>query len=196
MLLPAIVGLHAIAVWITDRRILWRPVAYTVAGVVLGLVINPYFPQNIAFIVDHLGEKVDIGANVRVGNEWYPYTTGDLMENSLGALLALAAGILAGSFRKVGRDQIETTVLFVALLMLYMVFRSRRFIEYYPIFALLFCAHHLGALGNTLARHPANMDAPVFSQKCLSYHARATDFCASSFDSQASSRRYSGCKGF
>lgn len=140
VLLPAIVGLHAVAVWITDRRILWRPVAYTVAGVALGLVINPYFPQNIAFIVDHLGEKVDIGANVRVGNEWYPYTTGDLMDNSLGALLALAAGILAGSFRKVGRDQIETTVLFVTLLMLYMVFRSRRFIEYYPIFALLFCA--------------------------------------------------------
>ncbi|MCA9886113.1 MAG: hypothetical protein KC708_24235 [Anaerolineae bacterium] len=140
VLLPAIVGLYALAVWITERRILWRPVMYAFAGVVLGLVINPYFPQNMAFIIDHLGEKVDIGSNVRVGNEWYPYTTGELMENSLGALLALVAGILAGSFRKSGRDHIETAVLLVALLTLYMVFRSRRFIEYYPIFALLFCA--------------------------------------------------------
>lgn len=169
VLLPAIVGLYAVASWITDRHILWRPIAFAVAGIALGLVINPYFPQNIAFILDHLGEKVDIGSSVRVGNEWYPYTTGELMENSLGALIAMAAGVLAGSFRKLGRDQIETTLLFVALLTLYMVFRSRRFIEYYPIFALLFCAAAWGRtdvpwgnfLPNWMLRFPQAISYPI-----------------------------------
>ncbi len=140
VLLPGVVALYCISVFITERRFVWQPLAYTLVGVALGLVINPYFPQNVTFIIEHLGEKVDIEGNIRVGNEWYPYTTGALLANSTGALLALAAGLLAPSFRKSGRDAIETTLLLVALLTLYMTAESRRFIEYFPAFALLFCA--------------------------------------------------------
>jgi len=41
VLLIGVVGLYALAVWIAERRILWKPVVYTVAGIALGLVINP-----------------------------------------------------------------------------------------------------------------------------------------------------------
>ncbi|MCA9914602.1 MAG: hypothetical protein KC496_14720, partial [Anaerolineae bacterium] len=140
ILMPAIAVLYAASVWVSERRIVWKPILYVVLGILLGLVINPYFPQNIAFILDHLGEKVDIAGSVRVGSEWYPYDTVQLLDHSLGAFLALGIGLLAGTFRKVGRDHIETTLLLVALLTLFMLFQSRRFIEYFPIFALLFCA--------------------------------------------------------
>ncbi len=140
ILLPAVVFLYVVSVYITERRLAWQPLAYALVGTALGLVINPYFPQNISFIISHLGEKVDLESNIRVGSEWYPYTTGALIQNSLGALLAMVLGILAPSFRKTGRDRIETTLLLVAILMLYMMFESRRFIEYFPAFALLFGA--------------------------------------------------------
>lgn len=140
ILMPVIAVLYMLASWVTERRFAWQPIVYALLGVALGLVINPYFPQNIAFAVDHLGEKVDIASSVRVGSEWYPYTTAQLLDHSLGALLALGVGLLAGSFRKIGRDHVETTLLFIALLTLFMLFESRRFIEYFPIFALLFCA--------------------------------------------------------
>ncbi len=147
ILLPAIAALFTLSFWITDRKLEWRPLAFALVGTTLGLIINPYFPQNIAFIVNHLGEKVDIVSSVRVGSEWYPYTTGALLEHSLGALLAMVLGILAGSFRKTGRDRIETTLLLIALLMVYMLFRSRRFIEYFPAFSLLYCAAACGRNG-------------------------------------------------
>ncbi|MCB9451246.1 MAG: hypothetical protein H6672_07385 [Anaerolineaceae bacterium] len=140
ILLPVIAALYMLATWVTERRFVWQPVAYALLGVALGLVINPYFPQNIAFVVDHLGEKMDIASSVRVGSEWYPYTTLQLLDHSLGALLVLGAGLLADSFHRAGRDKVETTLLLIALLTLFMLFESRRFIEYYPVFALLFCA--------------------------------------------------------
>jgi len=140
VLLLAVAVLDAIGPWIAERKVAWQPVAYTAAGIGLGLLVNPYFPQNVAFIAEHLGAKVGFESGVRVGNEWYPYETGTLLNNSLGALLAMAAGVLRPSFGGRRRDRIETTLLLVALLTLFMVFKSRRFIEYFPAFALLFCA--------------------------------------------------------
>jgi hypothetical protein len=144
ILILAFVLLYCAAVWMNEKRLVWQPVVYTALGIALGLVINPYFPQNILFITDHLSAKVDIESSVRVGNEWYPYTTGALLENSGGALLALALGFLAPSFSGRRRDRVETTLLFIALLTLFMVFRSRRFIEYFPAFALLFAGASWG----------------------------------------------------
>ena len=153
VLILAVAGLYALAVGIVERRLAWRPVVWTAAGIALGLVINPYFPQNVTFILAHLGDKVAFGSGVPVGQEWYPYTTGDLLAHSGGALLILAVGLLRPGFggrpaRQ--RDTIETTLLLVALLTLFMLFRSRRFIEYYPAFALLFAAAAWG-------RHPLDV---------------------------------------
>lgn len=144
VLLPALAGLYMLAAWIADRKFVWQPLVYVLLGIALGLIINPYFPQNITFIIDHLGEKVDIENGVRVGSEWYPYTTEALMVNSAGALLILVLGFCAASFSARKRDRVETALLFIALLTLYLVFKSRRFIEYFPAFALLYGAVALG----------------------------------------------------
>ncbi len=147
ILLPVFCGLYVAATWLTERRFVPQPLLFALIGTAAGLIVNPYFPQNIAFILEHLGEKVDVAASVRVGSEWYPYTTEALLNNSLGALLALVGGIVAPSLRKTGRDRVETMLLFAALITLYMTFESRRFIEYAPIFALLFGAAALGRGG-------------------------------------------------
>ncbi len=140
VLLLGFAVLYTAAQWIAERRLEWQPVVYCALGIGLGLVINPYFPQNLQFIFDHLVAKVDLESSVQVGNEWYPYTTGVLMQNSAGALLVLALAFLRSSFGAHKRDTIENTLLFAALLTLFMVLRSRRFIEYFPAFALLLCA--------------------------------------------------------
>ncbi len=150
ILLPAFAALYIVAQWIADRNVIWRPLVYSGIGVVLGLVINPYFPHNLEFILEHLGAKASLAGEVRVGNEWYPYQTATLLDNSRGALLALVLGMLWPSFSARRADRITTTLLLVTLLTLYMVFRSRRFIEYFPAFALLYCAVSWGRGGTTL----------------------------------------------
>lgn len=152
VLVPLFAAAYVAATWIADRKLVWRPLAYSVIGVALGLVINPYFPHNLEFIAEHLGAKTNFQQGVQVGNEWYAYRTSTLLDNSTGALALLVLGVLWPSFRRRRADAITTTLLLVALLTLYMVFRSRRFIEYFPAFALLYAAVSWGRDGVALDR--------------------------------------------
>jgi hypothetical protein len=138
LILAALV--YMLAVWLTERRLDPSPLIYTSAGVVLGLVINPYFPANLVFIYRHLLPKLVETTTVSVGNEWYPYTTLQLSQNSSLALLAFLAGVLALGLRGERIDARTATALFLAVLFGAMLFQSRRFIEYYAPFAVVFAA--------------------------------------------------------
>ncbi|MBK9210159.1 MAG: hypothetical protein IPL71_18435 [Anaerolineales bacterium] len=94
-LLIALGVLHAAAVLFTERRLEYRPLIFIGVGIFLGMVINPYFPVNITFSIQHMLPKLADATSVSVGNEWYPYDTGQLLKNSLPALVAFASGILA-----------------------------------------------------------------------------------------------------
>jgi hypothetical protein len=78
-----------------ERRLEWAPLIYTSVGITLGSIINPYFPDNIVFTFRHLLPKLTGALSVSVGNEWYPYTTTQLLENSPLALLVFVYGMLA-----------------------------------------------------------------------------------------------------
>lgn len=132
--------LFTFGTWLAERRVEWKPTAYCMIGILMGIVINPYFPRNIAFALEHLSAKVDLEQGIAVGSEWYPYTTGMLLASSGGSLAVLSFAFLRHSIVGQRRDSVENTLLFMSLLLLFMLFRSRRFIEYFPPFALLFCA--------------------------------------------------------
>ena len=139
-LLLMVAGIYTTAVWLLERRLEWRPLAFVTAGLALGLVINPYFPQNVIFQFHHIGGKLFDPTATRVGNEWYPYKTTQLLENSGATFLALGVGILALGFRERRMDVRTGTGLLLAFLFGAMVFESRRFIEYFPPFVLVFAA--------------------------------------------------------
>lgn len=139
-LLPIVALVYSGSVLLSERRIELRPVIYAVIGVLLGLIINPYFPVNLVFIYRHLLPKLAETTAVRVGNEWYPYTTRQLIENSLLSLAAFAAGVAAMGFNPRRWDARTASGFFLAVMTAIMLFQSRRFIEYYPAFALIFAA--------------------------------------------------------
>jgi hypothetical protein len=138
-LLIVIAVVYAVAAYLTERRLEWKAVIYPGVGIALGLIVNPYFPQNIAFIVNHLAPKIgELGA--RVGNEWYPYDTWVLIENSGFAIAAFMLGVFALGWRGKKFDRATLTTFVVALFFGLLTFKSRRFIEYFPAFALIFAA--------------------------------------------------------
>lgn len=138
-LLLVVAGTYAIATFMLERRIAWQALVYPAIGIGLGLVINPYFPENIDFIVGHLLPKVG-ESSTPVGNEWSPYRTLTLVENSGVAFLAVLAGILALGWREKRIDKPTLVSLGLTVLFGYMLFQSRRFVEYFPPFALIFFA--------------------------------------------------------
>ena len=139
-LLGIVSVVYVTASWLMHRKLDLRPVLFTGIGTALGLVINPYFPHNIVFAVQHILPKLFEATSVSVGSEWYPYTTAQLLENSPLALAAFFSGALAlGLSGK--RIDLRTLVSFaLACLFGLMLLQARRFVEYFPPFALVFAA--------------------------------------------------------
>src|SRR5574341_199855 len=138
-LLLVVAAVYVLAARLTEGEWRWRALAYAALGVALGLVVNPYFPRNLVFIYHHLVAKLD-PSSVPVGNEWYPYTTAQIVSNSGLALLAFAAGAFALGLNR-ERLSLPTALTFgLSLVFGIMLMQSRRFVEYAPAFAVLFCA--------------------------------------------------------
>jgi len=139
-LIISVVAAYVIARWLIEKEFYWQPLVYAAGGIGLGLLINPYFPENLAFIYRHLAPKLTDATAVSVGSEWYPYRTATLIENSGGALLAFLAGALALGLSNRRMNTATAASLFLVMGFGFMLFESRRFVEYAPPFALIFAA--------------------------------------------------------
>ena len=131
---------YALTVYLAERRIDLWPTGAAVFGIASGLIVNPYFPQNVRLFRDHLLMKLAANYSVDVGVEWYPYETWTVLEGSAVAFALFFAGLLTFDFKNRGRDLKPLFFLFLTLVFLLMLFKSRRFIEYWPPFAILFAA--------------------------------------------------------
>nr|NIN65798.1 hypothetical protein [Anaerolineae bacterium]NIN95980.1 hypothetical protein [Anaerolineae bacterium] len=139
LILP-LAGAYVAAGWLLERRLRWQPLAYAALGIALGLLVNPYFPENLVFLHRHILPKLVDSTAISVGSEWYPYRTTQLIENSGLALAAFLAGVLGLGLQKRRMGARTATLFLLSVLFGFMLFKSRRFIEYWPPFALLFSA--------------------------------------------------------
>jgi hypothetical protein len=139
-LIVIMAGTYVAARWLIERRLEWRALLYPALGVGLGLVINPYFPDNLTFMYRHFLPKLTGTTDIRVGNEWYPYDTTQLIKNSGLALVAFLAGVVALGLNESRMDTRTATGLFLAVIFGAMLFKARHFVEYFPAFALIFAA--------------------------------------------------------
>jgi len=133
-------GGYVVVNWLFTHKLEFQPLLYASLGIVLGIVINPFFPYNIIFTTSHIVPKLFETTSISVGSEWYPYNTAQILKNSFFALVAFISGAFALGFHGKRMD-IRTAFSFVlAVIFGLMLFQSRRFIEYFPAFALIFAA--------------------------------------------------------
>ncbi len=125
-----------------ERKFEWRPIVYTFAGMILGNIINPYFPQNIGLFGEHFFTKFKVGSDfaVSVGGEWYPFSGMELLLNLPVALLAMLVGYILFYPKNGKLPEKSTFFLMFATILLAAQFRSKRYAEYFPPFAILFAA--------------------------------------------------------
>jgi hypothetical protein len=135
---------YSLSVYLAERRIDFRGSLASFIGIVAGLVVNPYFPKNLALLREHFLMKSTSTFAVDVGVEWYPYESWDLLQISAIAFVIYLAALLAFSYRDRVRDLKPLFFLIVSLVLLLLTFKSRRFIEYWPPFAVLFAAFTIG----------------------------------------------------
>ncbi|MCW5961168.1 MAG: hypothetical protein KIS76_13475 [Pyrinomonadaceae bacterium] len=139
-----------------ERKFEWRPLAYTGSGMILGNVINPYFPTNLYLFWEHFITKFKVGQfAVAVGGEWYPYSGVELLTHFPIALFAVFIGYVLFSPRDGKLPERSTFFLAFVTVLLVSQFRSKRFAEYFPPFAILFAAFSMQAF-----RMPFTIELP------------------------------------
>jgi len=125
---------------VSQRRFdFWGAVA-SLIGIIAGLVINPYFPKNLSLLREHLLMKYSSTYPVAVGVEWDPYDSLVMVGISAVAFIVFLVGLAAFEYRRRVNDLKPLFFLIVSVLLLIMTFKARRFIEYWPPFAVLFAA--------------------------------------------------------
>ena len=149
-LILAFAFLYAVTVWLSKNRIDLAALYATSIGAALGLVINPYFPKDLLLIFHHVHMLLAEAVTMDVGSEWYPYDTWEMLTKNAALFALCFAALLAFDFRtldfrKGARDRRPLFFLLLSAMFLLMTFRWRRFVEYWPPFAILFAAFTLDA---------------------------------------------------
>lgn len=140
----ALVFFGVVAFLITERKFEYKLILAGACGIVAGLVINPYFPRDIFFLWNHIIPKIfAFRYQTSVGSEWYPYNTWAMFTLTLVAMLAYAGGLLWTNRQEWKEDAPRLFWFLAATMYLYLLVKSRRFVEYFPPSAILFLAFAL-----------------------------------------------------
>jgi hypothetical protein len=143
LLLLATIAWVAVIGW-TEQRFEWRPLMWVTLGILAGLVINPYFPQNLQLMYEHARIKLTLSDyNTKVGGEWYPYDSWEFLGNTLVACVAMVIGYVALDPTDQKRGQHPLLFAIIATVLLIMMAKWRRIAEYWPPFAVMFAAFSL-----------------------------------------------------
>ena len=117
------------------KKVNWKIIIFPVLGTLLSLVINPYFPANVKSIVLQIFQT-GLQAKQYSGGEWYPYDTWFWFSISYIPLL-IWLGALATSLKKgIKLSIFSLSVFLFSLFLLILTWKSKRFIEYWPFFAI------------------------------------------------------------
>lgn len=120
----------------------FKPLGFSLLGMALGLIINPYFPKNLYFYWVQVIEVavVNYQKTIGVGAEWYPYMPFDLLGKLPLLFILLFLAILVFVLKSRRRTVNEWTLLFLTLAFLLLTVKSRRNVEYFVPWAMLFSA--------------------------------------------------------
>lgn len=137
----------------------------SVMGVLVGLVVNPYFPNNLSY---YWAQLVQIGIVnyqniIGVGGEWYPYSITELIPNTVFLFLIILAALVLFFITFRQQDKRSTTLLILASFFFVLTLKSRRYVEYFVPFGMLFGAF---ALNPILAK----VNIPRLMKKLPSYY--------------------------
>ena len=113
-----------------------------VTGLILGIVVNPYWPNNLSYYYQIIIQIsiINLGSKFAVGNEWYGIGFMKLVSYAPHLFMVAFISFVLSSFnlKKISRQTWFTFLLTFAFMILSI--KSRRYAEYYTPFALLFTA--------------------------------------------------------
>jgi hypothetical protein len=136
MFLPIFALIYFVAQIMMGEKAEWRIPLAALAGMIAGLVLNPYFPKNIGFLY-HQMFQTGLGAQLYAGGEWQPYEAWFWAQINAMPLIVFFGGIVLALMKRVEQTAKTIAVFVFSLLFLVLVLKSQRFVEYSSFFMSL-----------------------------------------------------------
>ena len=127
---------YVVAQLLYGDRPSWRLVVGCLAGMIVGLIVNPYFPHNIGVLFSQVFQT-GLGAERYTGGEWHPYDTWYWAQINAVPIIIFFGAILLSLIVRLEHDAKTVTVLVFSFFCVALTWKSKRFIEYSPFFLLL-----------------------------------------------------------
>lgn len=138
-----LIAIFAVGIYIAERKLYSKELIAGISGFVMGNIINPFFPENVKFL--HTFVTVPfLNQRIQDSNEWMPYGLEHLFLTNLIIVLLWIASMFfifwsfykdrkinANSKGYIGYGLMATLILLLTII-------HRRFVEYLPIFVVLF----------------------------------------------------------
>ena len=134
-------------------------------GTLAGLVLHPYFPNNIQFLYTSY-TQIELGTfadPVLAGSEDYPYAASTAVRHTLLVWIILFLTLLVYLLQPKTLTPQSLLLFLFSIVLLCLYLKVRRFIEYWPPFALLFTAWALNPVARSLDLRKQKYGAIVFS---------------------------------
>jgi hypothetical protein len=117
-----------------------KALGVVLAGVAIGLVVHPYFPNNLSFYYQQFVQigLLNLGKIIDVGNEWYPFPPLSLLTSLSIFITPLLISVLAHiiKYKKVSERSWFFAVM--SIILFAMALKSRRYIEYAIPFSAIY----------------------------------------------------------
>lgn len=106
--------------------------AAAVTGVLLGIIVNPYFPNNLFFYWHQIVNIAIVNYKdiIGVGGEWYRYGPIELIASSSIAFILLVVGLTFFFLTLKKQDALSLSLFFLTVFFYILTLKSRRNVEY------------------------------------------------------------------
>ncbi len=125
-----------VAVRLGKMKVTWQALVgflASVFGVSIGIILSPYFPQNLKFYWQQVVEiaLINYQGVINVGAEWYPYLPQDLILTSLPFAIFVGLALIIFILNIRHQPIVNWYILILTLIFAALTFKSRRYVEYF-----------------------------------------------------------------
>ncbi len=127
---------YLIIQFFTKEKIEAKILLYGALGVILGLVLNPFFPKNIHFFFVQVF-VTGLGAKPSAGGEWKPYDSWYWFTISMMPIVLFFLGLIVSSVKNTKKSLLDLIALIMTIILLFLQWKSKRFVEYWPVWGAM-----------------------------------------------------------
>jgi hypothetical protein len=115
---------------------------YLLSGLALGLILSPYWPQNLYFYYQQFLQigVVNMGSQFIVGSEWYGTSITQIISSAPHIFVAAFISFIILFFKIKKVSKLTWFSFLMTFIFLVLTIKSRRYVEYYMPFSLLYLA--------------------------------------------------------